>query len=159
MIHTYACIGSVGKAAAAPYHEYVTERPPSMQQLRQAYHALPHPSPLPARQRTFFRPGSKKGEQTLPSAKRWENHRSRVGPGSIGFCASGIWRSSRGHTEQGTGKGKKKRFQLSTHPRQIEGFLRPIKQAGKHAGLRAHSTHSTHGTRGPGEEGAGLSET
>lgn len=107
--------------------------------------------PLPARQRTFFRPGSKGGgEQTLPSAKRWKN-RSRVGPGSIGFSASGIWRSSRGHTEHG--KERKGFNCLSIQGR--SKVLRPIKQAGKQASTLDLGHYSTRHTWA-GEEGAGI---
>lgn len=79
------------------------------------------------------------GEQTLPSAKRCENRKTQVGPGSIGLSASGIWRSSRVGSQ-------------STESKEKKGFtVRPFKadQASKHAGPLG-TLHAAHVGRGGG---------
>lgn len=141
---TYVWVdGSICKASA-PYHEYVTERP----SIRNTDRPIrPSHLPLPARQRTFFRPGSKGG--TDPSERRTVGESKPGGPRlDWVLCIRYLAIISGPHRA----RERRKRFQLSTHPRQIEGFLRPTKQTR----WTSDTQHTAHVGRGGG---SWLSET
>lgn len=148
----YVCMdgkmGSVCKASA-PYHEYVTERPSAFAAPASLSGSLVAPC-LPARKYSSVQV---RREGTDPSERKTVEESKPGGPRlDWVLCLTYLAIISGPHRA----REREKRFQLSIHPRQIEGFPgRSSKQASKRAstlGLGHYSTQHTWAA----EEGAGI---